>query len=78
MLFNVSGGTDISLSEIDQAAKVITQEINPEAKVIYEDFIAAHPKSEWVPQAEFALRYLDREIRAQRTLAVTKAPVGQP
>jgi len=50
----------------------------PEAKVIYEDFIAAHPKSEWVPQAEFALRYLDREIRAQRTLAVTKAPVGQP
>ena len=50
----------------------------PEAKVIYEDFIAAHPKSEWVPQAEFAMRYLDREIRAQRTLAVTKAPVGQP
>jgi len=35
VLFNVSGGTDISLSEIDQAAKVITQEINPEAKVIF-------------------------------------------
>lgn len=35
VLFNVSGGKDISLAEIDQAAKAITQEINPEAKVIF-------------------------------------------
>jgi cell division protein FtsZ len=35
VLFNVSGGKDISLSEIDAAAKTITQEINPEAKVIF-------------------------------------------
>ena len=35
VLFNVSGGKDISLIEIDQAAKVITREINPEAKVIF-------------------------------------------
>ncbi len=35
VLFNVSGGKDISLSEIDEVAKVITQEINPEAKVIF-------------------------------------------
>ena len=35
VLFNVSGGKDISLSEIDQAAKVITQEIDSEAKVIF-------------------------------------------
>jgi len=35
ILFNVSGGKDISLSEIDKAAKVITQEINPEARVIF-------------------------------------------
>lgn len=34
-LFNVSGGKDISLSEIDQVARVITQEINPEAKIIF-------------------------------------------
>jgi cell division protein FtsZ len=34
ILFNVSGG-DISLNEIDQAAKIITKEINPEAKVIF-------------------------------------------
>ena len=35
ILFNVSGGKDISLAEIDAIAKVITQEINPEAKVIF-------------------------------------------
>lgn len=34
VLFNVSG-EDISLSEIDKVAKVITKEINPEAKVIF-------------------------------------------
>jgi cell division protein FtsZ len=35
ILFNVSGGRDISLSEIDEIAKMITQEINPRAKVIF-------------------------------------------
>ncbi|MFA5355539.1 MAG: cell division protein FtsZ [Candidatus Paceibacterota bacterium] len=35
VLFNVSGGKDISLAEIDEVAKVITQEINSEAKVIF-------------------------------------------
>lgn len=35
LLFNVSGGKDISLSEIDEVARVITREINPGAKVIF-------------------------------------------
>jgi len=35
VLFNVSGGKDISLTEIDEAAKIITQEVSPEAKVIF-------------------------------------------
>lgn len=35
ILFNVSGGKDISLSEIEEIARVITQEINPQAKVIF-------------------------------------------
>jgi len=35
VLFNVSGGKDISLSEVDEVAKIITQEISPEAKVIF-------------------------------------------
>jgi len=35
ILFNVSGGKDISLSEIDRVAKVITQEVNPGARIIF-------------------------------------------
>jgi len=35
VLFNVSGGKDIGLTEIEEAAKVITQEISPAAKVIF-------------------------------------------
>jgi cell division protein FtsZ len=35
ILFNVSGGKDISLSEVDEAASVITKEANPEAKIIF-------------------------------------------
>lgn len=35
VLFNISGGKDISLTEIDEAAKIITQEISPGAKVIF-------------------------------------------
>ena len=35
VLFNVSGGKDIGLAEIDEAARVITQEMSPAAKVIF-------------------------------------------
>ncbi len=35
VLFNVSGGKDISLSEVNEIAKTITQEISPEARIIF-------------------------------------------
>ena len=35
VLFNVSGGKDISISEIDEISKVIVQEISPEAKIVF-------------------------------------------
>ncbi len=35
ILFSVSGGKDISLSEIDEVAKLITKEANPSAKIIF-------------------------------------------
>jgi len=35
ILFNVSGGRDISLSEIEEVAKIITKEVNPDAKIIF-------------------------------------------
>lgn len=35
ILFNVSGGADISLFEIDEAAKIITKNVSPQTKVIF-------------------------------------------
>lgn len=35
ILFNVSGGDDLSLTEIDEAAKMITKNADPKAKVIF-------------------------------------------
>lgn len=35
VLFNVYGGDDLSMMEIDEAARVITQSIDPKAKVIF-------------------------------------------
>lgn len=35
VLFNVSGGRDISLNEIEEIGKIISQEINSDAKIIF-------------------------------------------
>ncbi len=35
ILFNVSGDEDVSLSEVDEVAKIITQEVSPSAKIIF-------------------------------------------
>ncbi len=35
VLFNVSGGPDMAMAEINEAARIITEHISPEAKVIF-------------------------------------------
>lgn len=35
VLLNISGGKDLALSEIEDAVRVITQEVNPDARVIF-------------------------------------------
>ena len=35
VLFNVSGNKDVTLSEIEEIAKIISQEVNSEAKIIF-------------------------------------------
>ena len=35
VLFNISGGKDISLSEIDEVSRIITEEVSPEAKIVF-------------------------------------------
>lgn len=35
LLFNVTGGTDLSMFEVDEAAKIITESLDPEANIIF-------------------------------------------
>ncbi|PIQ92754.1 MAG: cell division protein FtsZ [Parcubacteria group bacterium CG11_big_fil_rev_8_21_14_0_20_39_14] len=35
LLFNIAGGEDLSMVEVNQAAKAITQSVDPEAKIIF-------------------------------------------
>lgn len=35
VLFNVSGGADMAMAEINEAARIITEHIDPDAKVIF-------------------------------------------
>lgn len=35
VLFNITGGTDMTMSEVDEAAKVITSEADPDAQIIF-------------------------------------------
>ena len=35
VLFNIAGGADLSMAEINEAAKIITESISPEAKIIF-------------------------------------------
>lgn len=35
VLFNITGGTDLSMFEVDEAAKIITESVDPEANIIF-------------------------------------------
>jgi cell division protein FtsZ len=35
LLFNITGGTDLSMFEVDEAAKIITESCDPEANIIF-------------------------------------------
>lgn len=35
LLFNITGGEDLSMQEVEEAAKIITESVDPEAKIIF-------------------------------------------
>jgi cell division protein FtsZ len=35
LLFNITGGTDLSMFEVDEAAKIITESVDPDANIIF-------------------------------------------
>lgn len=49
-----------------------------ESKTVYEDYVAANPESGWVPLADSAMLFVDKELRAQQKKQASPAPMQAP
>jgi tetratricopeptide (TPR) repeat protein len=49
-----------------------------DARTIYEDFIAAHPKDPWTPRAETALMYVKKAKRAAEKVKPAAMQISTP
>ncbi|MDX9893405.1 MAG: cell division protein FtsZ [Patescibacteria group bacterium] len=71
ILFTVIGGPDLSMYEVNEAAKIITQSADPEAKVIFGAVIDENMKDE-VRITVVATGFSDRDSRTIEKLAMAK------
>ena len=49
-----------------------------EAKAVYEDYIAANPESGWIPLADSAMLFVDKELRARQKKQASPATMPEP
>ena len=64
---NANSGHFLAASAIFGKGRCLTQMGRyPEAKAVYEDYVAANPDSGWVPLADSAMLFADKELRAQQ------------
>lgn len=66
VLFCVSGGDDLAMSEINDAAKVITDSINPEAKVIFGAVLDERLKKGELKVTVIATGFSDTDLGARK------------
>ncbi len=69
VLFNVSGGADMAMAEISEAARVITEHIDPEAKVIFGAVIDDHIKKGEIKITVVATGFATNNLPAPRQQA---------
>jgi cell division protein FtsZ len=77
ILFNVSGGPDITMLEINEAANIITESIDPNAKVIFGATIDETAKKGELSLTVIAAGF-ESEIISESIPMSTMAPVSQP
>ena len=68
VLFNVSGGSDLSMAEINEAAKIITENIDPNAKVIFGAVENDKLKKGEIQITVIATGFTEREPMAQKPI----------
>lgn len=72
VLFNVSGGPDMAMSEINDAAKIITESIDPEAKVIFGTVI-----DEQIKKGELKVTVIATGFEGTISQAATTLPLSE-
>ncbi len=78
ILFNITGGPDLGMYEIDEAAKVITEAADPEANIIFGSIIDEAMAGE-VKITVIATGFENEERAAKKRPAMeTSAPIQQP
>lgn len=91
VLFSVAGGEDMAMSEINEAAKIITDSINPDAKVIFGAVMDERVKKGALRVTVIATGFSDMpmsanefefggraEVREEPTPVIPQRPVEQP
>jgi len=68
ILFNVTGGNDLSMFEVDEAAKIITEAADPDANIIFGTVINENYTGE-IKCTVIATGFDEEEIRQQGTVA---------
>jgi cell division protein FtsZ len=73
VIFNVSGGADLTMMEINEAAKVITEAIDPQAKVIFGAVADDKLKKGEIKITVIAAGFGDAQAKKQQTITTTTA-----
>lgn len=73
ILFSVAGGEDLAMSEINDAAKIITDEINPEARVIFGAYKDDKLKKGEIKVTVIATGFTDSPVAATEELDFSAA-----
>ncbi|MDD3120439.1 MAG: cell division protein FtsZ [Candidatus Gracilibacteria bacterium] len=79
LLFNVTGGTDLSMYEVDEAARIITEHCDPEANIIFGATINENYTGEikiTVVATGFDSESNKRHDEQRASSSITKKPIG--
>ena len=75
VLFNVTGGKDLGMYEVDEAAKIITKSVDSDAKIIF-GAVIDETMSDEVRITVIATGF--DEVAKKKPLAITKRPLSAP
>ncbi len=78
VLFNISGGLDLTMIEINEAAKIITESIDPDAKVIFGAVTDEKMKKGEIKVTVIATGFGEKSVKKERAIDLDKEEIVRP